>query len=362
MTDFLQTNPRHANTMNNAKVSVLIPTYNGQKYLEETIESVLSQTYQDFEIFVIDDGSLTSGPREICEQFPQVQYHRKENGGVSSARNLILPLCNGEVIAFLDDDDVWFPTKLEKQMKLYDELISKGITPGIIYTGHQMIDDDGKILGSLIITGEGMLYEKLFFGNFIGTPSSVIVPKSVIESENLRFDTKLRTSEDWDFFLGIAKSFPIYCVIEVLTKYRNRAGSLTKNVAVANDCDSQLLHKHLKRGHDHFSPKHSDKVELYLQKTSAYRYREAAYSALFERGNGQEFRAELDKASKCHPSAVTPSSRIYHWLSFISTNACRVVKRAIGKKQVDRAHEKTTIIAVTDANYRHMGIAINEVF
>jgi glycosyltransferase involved in cell wall biosynthesis len=345
--------------MNHVKVSVLIPTYNGQKYLEETIESVLAQTFQDFEIFVVDDGSVTAGPREICERYPQVQYHRKENGGVSSARNLILPLCKGEIIAFLDDDDVWFPTKLEKQVRLYDELMAKGITPGIIYTGHQMIDD-GEILGSLIITGEGMLYEKLFFGNFVGTPSSVIVPRALVESENLRFDTTLRTSEDWDFFLGIARRHPIYCVGEVLTKYRNRAGSLTKNVSVANDCDNQLLHKHLERGRDEFSKEHPSRVELYLQKTSSYRYREAAYAALFERGNGPDFRSELAKAAKCHSSAVTPATRLYYFTSFLSTGLCKKLKASLGKEQVDRSKGDTIVVAVTDPNYMHMGVAINQ--
>lgn len=346
--------------MNNVKVSVLIPTYNGQKYLEETIESVLVQTYQDFEIFVVDDGSLTAEPRKICEKFPQVKYHRKENGGVSSARNLILPLCKGEIIAFLDDDDVWFPTKLKKQVRLYDELIAKGITPGIIYTGHQMIDDDGKVLGSLIITGEGMLYEKLFFGNFVGTPSSVIVPRAVVESENLRFDTNLRTSEDWDFFLGVARRYPIYCVKEVLTKYRNRAGSLTKNVSVANDCDSQLLHKHLEKGREEFSKDHPDRVEVYLQKSSSYRYREAAYAALFERGNAQEYRSELGKAIKCHSSAATPASRVYYYTSFLGVRFCKLLRALLGKKEIVRPSGEPVVIGVTDEKYVHMGFASNQ--
>jgi len=347
--------------MNHVKVSVLIPTYNGQKYLEETIESVLAQTFQDYEIFVVDDGSVTAGPKEICERYPQVQYHRKENGGVSSARNLILPLCKGEIIAFLDDDDVWFPTKLEKQVRLYDELMAEGITPGIIYTGHQMIDDDGEILGSLIITGEGMLYEKLFFGNFVGTPSSVIVPRAVVESENLRFDTSLRTSEDWDFFLGIARQYPIYCVREVLTKYRNRAGSLTKNVSVANDCDNRLLHKHLERGRDNFPKEHPSRVELYLKKASSYRYREAAYAALFERGSATDYRSELAKAAKCHSSAVTAASSLYYLTSFLSVGACKILKECFGKDQLNPANEATTVVAVTDLHYVHMGIAVNQI-
>ncbi len=346
--------------MNTVKVSILIPTYNGQKYLEETIDSVLAQTFQDFEIFVVDDGSATDGPRLICEKYPRVQYHRKENGGVSSARNLILPLCKGELIAFLDDDDAWFPTKLEKQVARYDELVAQGVTPGIIYTGHQMIDDDGKILGSLIITGEGMLYEKLFFGNFVGTPSSVIVPRSVIEAENLRFDTSLRTSEDWDFFLGIARRFPIYCVPEVLTKYRHRAGSLTKNVSVANDCDDRLLRKHLERGKQEFSKEHPARVDLYLRKTSCYRYREAAYAALFEKGSGSEFRSELIKAAKRHRCAITPASALYFLVSFFSVGACKVLRDKLGKEKVSRATVATTQVSVDDREYRHMGIAINQ--
>lgn len=346
--------------MKNVKVSILIPTFNGEKYLEETIESVLAQTFQDFEIFVVDDGSRTSGPADICAAYPRVQYVRKENGGVSSARNLILPMCQGELIAFLDDDDVWFPTKLEKQVALYDELKAKGIIPGIIYTGHQMIDDDGRILGSLLITGEGMLYEKLFFGNFVGTPSSVVVPRAVIEEEGLRFDTSLRTSEDWDFFLGIARKHSIHCVSEVLTKYRHRQGSLTKNVAVANDCDYRLLHKHLERGKKEISKQHPGRVELYLKKTSSYRYREAAYAALFEKGDGREYRAELAKAVHCHSSAITPASALYYLVSFFSTEACRRLKGNYGREKIDRSTAGATVVSVEDNEYRHMGISINQ--
>ncbi|NQX00618.1 hypothetical protein HQ447_08140 [bacterium] len=205
-----------------------------------------------------------------------------------------------------------------------------------------------------------MLYEKLFFGNFVGTPSSVVVPKTVVESAGLRFDTTLRTSEDWDFFLGIAREHPIYCVPEVLTKYRHRQGSLTKNVAVANDCDNRLLHKHLDRGRRDVSKEHPARVELYLQKTSSYRYREAAYAALFEKGSGQEYRRELANAAKCYSRAVTPSSAVYYLVSFLSVGACHTLKNGLRRETANRATGAPTVVSVEDRNYRHMGIAINQ--
>lgn len=343
------------------KISIIIPTYNGERYLRETLDSVMAQTFRDYEVFVIDDGSTSSEPERICRDYPAVKYRRKVNGGVSSARNEILPLCSGELIAFLDDDDVWLPTKLEKQVALYDALVARGIEPGVIYTGHEMIDDDGASQGTLIITGEGMLFETLFFGNFIGTPSSAIVPRRVIKSEGLRFDTSLKTSEDWDFFLGVARRHPIHSVNEVLTKYRNRKGSLTKNVGVANDCDRRLLEKHLDKGRAEISPGHPRRVERYLRESAARRYRDAAYAALFGSGDTTGYREGMRHALHEYAGVVTPAACVYYLLSFFGAGVCRAAKRRFAAGSEPPHPRPPRTIAVTDPDYRHMGIAIHRI-
>ena len=106
------------NEMTNPLVSVIIPTYNRPDFLDEAILSVVCQTYKNIEILVIDDGSSINYAESICEKYSNCKYLHKINGGLSSARNYGIANANGELIAFLDDDDFWLKTKIEKQVKI----------------------------------------------------------------------------------------------------------------------------------------------------------------------------------------------------------------------------------------------------
>ena len=101
------------------RVSVLIPTYNAGRYLGAALESVLGQTYQDFEIIVVDDGS-EDDTAAVAAQYPRVQYFYHDHSGISVTRNLTISKAKGELIAFLDADDMWAPDKLEKQVAYLD--------------------------------------------------------------------------------------------------------------------------------------------------------------------------------------------------------------------------------------------------
>lgn len=101
-------------------ISVLIPTYNYGKFIGKCIDSVLKQTYKNFEIIVVDDGS-TDNTKDVVSKFPEVKYYRQENKGVSVARNKLLKAAKGEYIAFIDADDYWAETKLEKQLEYLKE-------------------------------------------------------------------------------------------------------------------------------------------------------------------------------------------------------------------------------------------------
>jgi len=105
--------------MNNPLVSVIIPVYNGERYLAQTIESALAQTYQPIEIIVIDDGS-TDGSAEVVKRFPSVRYQFQTNRGIGGARNRGVELATGDFLAFLDGDDLWSPSKLTRQMDTFE--------------------------------------------------------------------------------------------------------------------------------------------------------------------------------------------------------------------------------------------------
>ena len=111
------------------RVSVIIPTYNREKYIAETINSVLDQTFSDYEIIVVDDGSADNTERLIREQFAdEVIYLSKPNGGPASARNMGMRVAKGEYIAFLDSDDLWLPEKLAIQTRFMDAHPEIGLT------------------------------------------------------------------------------------------------------------------------------------------------------------------------------------------------------------------------------------------
>lgn len=102
------------------RVSVLIPTYNCGQFISQAIDSVLAQTFTDFEIIVVDDGS-TDNTAEVISRYPQVKYIPREHCGVSTSRNAAIGAATGEFVVFLDADDMWAPTKLEKQVRYLEE-------------------------------------------------------------------------------------------------------------------------------------------------------------------------------------------------------------------------------------------------
>jgi glycosyltransferase involved in cell wall biosynthesis len=132
-----------------AKVSVIIPVYNGDRYILQAIESTLNQTYQDYEIVVIDDGS-SDNSFEILQPYLQsnrdkIRYQKQDNQGVAAARNLGLKIARGSYIAFLDQDDYFFPDKLEAQVNY----LEANPEIGMVHSGWQRVDANGKFLGTI---------------------------------------------------------------------------------------------------------------------------------------------------------------------------------------------------------------------
>ncbi len=122
-------------------ISVLLPAFNAKEYIAEAVESVLRQTYQDFEIIVVDDGS-TDGTQTVVKSFSnQVQYHYQENSGAAAARNHCIRLARGEFLAFLDADDIWSDDKLELQIREFNEDSSLEAVFGMV---RQVLQKDWK--------------------------------------------------------------------------------------------------------------------------------------------------------------------------------------------------------------------------
>lgn len=179
------------------KVSVIIPAYNAENTIVETIESIQKQTLPDFEVLVIDDGSKDK-TIEVVKQIadPRVQVFAYPNGGVSVARNRGIEQAKGEFIAFIDNDDLWTEDKLELQIAA----LEKNPQASAVYSWTVNMMDDGESISFVQgaeSTVEGNIYPDLLLGHFIASGSNVLVRREVIDvvggyEPNLVFS-------DWDF-------------------------------------------------------------------------------------------------------------------------------------------------------------------
>lgn len=222
--------------MKNHLISVIIPTYNRAHYICEAIDSALAQTYKNIEIIVVDDGS-TDNTKDIIHQLynSKVTYILQKNAGPSSARNNGIKHSKGDLIAFLDSDDVWLPEKLEKQVKLIDQ--SHDI--GLVACGIYKIDSDKNIVGNPVInrnynSKRSFLKELMIHNIITGGGSNSLIRRECFERVGL-FDENLWIGEDWNLWLRIAKQYEVRFVEEPLIKYRIHGNNLHKDLTKAED-------------------------------------------------------------------------------------------------------------------------------
>lgn len=209
----------------NEIVSVIIPVYNSGRYITETIESALNQTYNNIEIVLVDDCSKDNS-REIIERFmnmhSNIVYHLQEkNGGAALARNKALDLAKGRYVAFLDSDDLWYPEKIEKQLQLMQ---NKKIA--FCYTAYEMVDGQGIVLKNKTRVIERAEYKNLLKNTVISTPT-VMIDRNI--TGDLRMPNR-RTGQDYAYWLLLLKEVKLaYGLNESLVTVRRRSGSLSRN-------------------------------------------------------------------------------------------------------------------------------------
>jgi glycosyltransferase involved in cell wall biosynthesis len=211
-------------------VSVIIPTYNRPFFLRSAIESVFNQTFQDFEIIVVDDASDCSA-QELLSGFKDIRlrYIRHDyNKGEAASRNTGITNSSGEFLAFLDDDDEWLPDKLTLQVDLLEKAPLK---VGAVYTGVIFANlSDNSMVSQSIPTKRGNILKDMLIANVVGTPSKVLIRRSCIEKVGL-FDENLPYYVDYDYFLRFAKQFHFDYIPMPLVKYFLHNENLTKNAS-----------------------------------------------------------------------------------------------------------------------------------
>lgn len=215
------------------KVSVIIPTYNTAKYINFAIESVLNQTYTDYEIIVVDDGS-TDNTKEVLKRYwGKIRYFYQQNQGVSYARNLAINHAKGRYIALLDSDDEWLPDRLSEGVSILDN--RKEV--GLVHSDYTVITEDGNILQQYNINNKknlkyvsGDISKYILFRKAHINCLTVIFRKSCIESVG-NFDINLSKlgAEDRDLWYRISRVYKIYYINKSLALCRARPNSMSSN-------------------------------------------------------------------------------------------------------------------------------------
>ena len=203
------------------KVSVITPTHNDEKYISDTIESVLNQTHLNLELIIVDDAS-TDETVKIVESFDDKRIRlirNTENKGAANARNIGISNATGDYIAFLDGDDLWLPQKLERQLEFmlfnhYD----------FTCTDYEEIDDKGNSLHSRITGPNKITHRKLLNVSYIGC-LTVMYKRSVYTDLQIPEDIKKRN--DYALWLKLSERVDCYFLHEILSKYRKRKSSIS---------------------------------------------------------------------------------------------------------------------------------------
>ena len=223
-------------------VSAVIPTYNGTRYLLDAVQSAMAQTYELLEIIVVDDGSPEGIETLLSPFFPKVRYVRQENAGPAAARNLGISVAKGDLIAFLDDDDLWHPQKTAEQVRRMME------NPGcaLVYSYQELIDEEGRVIPNEAPAGfpSGSVYRDFLKRNRIGTASVAMVRREALEVVGL-FDENREylCGEDYDLWLRIARNYEVIFCPGNLACYRVRNAGISQNLDNALKGDLYVLRK-----------------------------------------------------------------------------------------------------------------------
>ena len=211
----------------NPLVSIVIPVYNGGEFLAKAIGSALAQTYKNIEIIVVNDGSADGGRTDAVARSygDRIRYVSKANGGAGSALNAGIKLMRGEFFSWLSHDDLYYPTKIERQIARFEEIGKKNV---ILSSDFDLVDQDLKLIG------EARAHEVLpeFFRYGITLSSyvhgcSLLIPKAAFDECGL-FDENLRTTQDYDLWFRMSFRFEFHQMHETLMKSRVHGGQGTQ--------------------------------------------------------------------------------------------------------------------------------------
>lgn len=282
---------------NNPMVSVIIPCYNAVTTISKTLDSLYGQTFRDFEIVVVNDGS-TDDSASIIEPYVKkfngiLNLINQTNQGQTVAKNVGIKNTMGQLIAFLDSDDIWRPEKLESQVAL----MQSNPDMGLYYTNAYKINENGDRIGTItaLPSYRGKCFSEILLRNNI-VASSVMIRREMIDQVGF-FDESLEACENWDLWIRTTKVAPIDFIDRPLTLYRVHSGNMSKNLDKMYRSRLKLIDKHL--------PYQNNNPKLLDQRKNALFFTHISFAKThIENLELKEARHELLQAAKIRPNEI----------------------------------------------------------
>jgi glycosyltransferase involved in cell wall biosynthesis len=305
------------------RVSIIIPTFNCALYIGYAVESVLNQSYRDYEVIVVDDGSTDETVEIVTRYRQKVRYFYQANSGVSAARNRALSEASGAFVAYLDADDLWYPQKLDRQMEFFDGHAECGL----LHSDVSVIDEQDQIVHARFnaetarAVPQGYCMEDLLRRCHIQT-LTVVERRECIDKVG-GFDERLPVTQDYMHWLQIAlNGWAVGYIDEPLAKYRWRAGSLMSSKRKVLEDHARMFGTLLPEQYLGHALSHEAKAIVHDRFISAER--ELAYLDRLE-GRHESARRRLMaliRQSPLEPGPYLDWAKTYFSIADISTQGC----------------------------------------
>jgi Glycosyl transferase family 2 len=222
------------------RVTVILPTFNAGRYLEPAVRSVLNQTWRDFELLVLDDGSSDTSAEvlgRLAAEDRRIVNRRRENRGLAATLNELITLARGEYVARMDADDLCYPDRLRLQVQFLDNSPSHVAVGGRVV----LIDDDGEQIGIRddMPCGAAQIDAMLLAGEWPVVHPTLMVRRAILIAVGC-YNERFRANEDHDLFLRLSEAGPVSNLPDVVLAYRQTCGSLSKRHEQANEQDMAI--------------------------------------------------------------------------------------------------------------------------
>lgn len=253
------------------KVSIVIPVYNTEKYLDECILSVLNQTYHDIEIIAVNDGSRDNSLKILEQYSDKIKIISKPNGGTASALNLGIENMNGQWFKWLSADDLLYPTAVEELVSVAEKLKDKENT--IFYSNYDIIDSNGNIIEQFIEPDYNNLdqfeFNTILLDHYIGNGTTSLIHKSAFDRYGL-FDETIGFQEDYELWMRYCLQYNcrLYLIPKILAKYRVHQNQLTNKKVGASLKNADMVRQIVLKKLDHkLQEKYLNALKQYKKKT-----------------------------------------------------------------------------------------------